>query len=60
MRYASTWKPFLLATTPEDAVTRYRSIADGGIRYIIVETLDAADEGTIPSFAAQVTPRVAR
>jgi alkanesulfonate monooxygenase SsuD/methylene tetrahydromethanopterin reductase-like flavin-dependent oxidoreductase (luciferase family) len=59
-RYAGPWKPFLLATTPEDAVTHYRSIIDAGIRYIIVETLDAADEETIRLFAEQVMPRVAR
>jgi hypothetical protein len=41
-------------------MTRYRSIADARIRYIIIATLNAADEETIRLFAAQVTTRVAR
>jgi alkanesulfonate monooxygenase SsuD/methylene tetrahydromethanopterin reductase-like flavin-dependent oxidoreductase (luciferase family) len=58
-RFAGTWRNFVLAATPDEAVARYRALAAAGIQYFIVETVDASDEETIRLFADAVMPRVA-
>lgn len=47
-----------VATTPAGAVAYYQALADAGMQYFVVQTLDAADEETIRLLAAEVAPRV--
>lgn len=57
-RYSGSWANFVLAGTPRDAVSYYQALADAGIQYFVVETLDAADEETIRLLAEQVVPEI--
>lgn len=45
-RFTGDWAGFTFAGTPEQAVGHYRSLAEVGIQYFIVQTLDAGDEET--------------
>lgn len=47
-----------VATTPDGAVAYYQALADAGMRYFVVQTLDAGDEETIRLLAEGVAPRV--
>jgi alkanesulfonate monooxygenase SsuD/methylene tetrahydromethanopterin reductase-like flavin-dependent oxidoreductase (luciferase family) len=57
-RYSGPWRNFVVAGTPTEAVTFFQGLADAGVEYFIVETLDAADTETIRLLAEQVVPRV--
>ncbi|MDP9364665.1 MAG: LLM class flavin-dependent oxidoreductase, partial [Chloroflexota bacterium] len=47
-----------VATTPDGAVAYYRALAEAGMRYFVVQTLDAGDEETIRLLAEEVAPRL--
>ncbi|CAA9566059.1 MAG: hypothetical protein AVDCRST_MAG19-2273 [uncultured Thermomicrobiales bacterium] len=47
-----------VATTPGGAVAYYQALADAGMQYFVVQSLDAADEETIRLLAEEVAPRV--
>lgn len=47
-----------VATTPAGAVAYYQALADAGIGYFVVQTLDAADDETIRLLATEVAPHV--
>ena len=47
-----------VATTPTGAVAYYQALADAGIQYFVVQSLDAADEETIHLLAEEVAPHV--
>ena len=47
-----------LATTPARAIAYYQALADVGINYFVIQTLDAADEETIRLLATEVAPFV--
>ncbi|MFN8476022.1 MAG: LLM class flavin-dependent oxidoreductase [Anaerolineae bacterium] len=57
-RYSGAWRDFVMAGTPDDIVAQYQALADAGIQYFIVETLDAADEETMRLLAERVVPHV--
>jgi len=59
-RYTGAWRNWVFAATPERAAAHFRSLAEAGIQYFVVETLDAADEETIQLLATEVIPRVVR
>lgn len=58
-RFSGPWSGFAVAATLDQAVSTYRSLAEAGIQYFLVETLDAADEETIRLLAERVVPQVA-
>ena len=47
-----------VATTPAGAIAFYQALADAGMQYFVVQSLDAADEETIHLLAREVAPRV--
>ncbi len=47
-----------VATTPAGAVAYYQALADAGMEYFVVQTLDAGDEETIRLLATEVAPNV--
>jgi len=47
-----------VATTPDGAVEYYRALAEAGMRFFVVQTLDAGDEETIRLLAEEVAPRL--
>ena len=47
-----------VATTPAGAIAYYQGLADAGIQYFVVQSLDAADEETIRLLAEEVAPHV--
>lgn len=47
-----------VATTPEGAIAYYQALADAGMQYFVVQTLDAGDEETIRLLATEVAPQV--
>jgi alkanesulfonate monooxygenase SsuD/methylene tetrahydromethanopterin reductase-like flavin-dependent oxidoreductase (luciferase family) len=47
-----------VATTPDGAVAYYQALADAGIQFFVVQTLDAADTETIRLLATEVAPGV--
>jgi alkanesulfonate monooxygenase SsuD/methylene tetrahydromethanopterin reductase-like flavin-dependent oxidoreductase (luciferase family) len=57
-RYAGPWRNFVVAGTPAEAIVFFQDLADAGIEYFIVETLDAADTETIRLLAVRVVPHV--
>lgn len=57
-RYSGPWRNFVVAGTPTDAVAFFQGLADAGVEYFIVETLDAADTETIRLLAERVVPHV--
>jgi alkanesulfonate monooxygenase SsuD/methylene tetrahydromethanopterin reductase-like flavin-dependent oxidoreductase (luciferase family) len=59
-RYTGAWRNWVFAATPERATAHFRALAEAGIQYFVVETLDAADEETIQLLATDVIPHVAR
>ncbi|HEX6737515.1 MAG TPA: LLM class flavin-dependent oxidoreductase [Vicinamibacteria bacterium] len=59
-RYSGPWRNFVVAGTPADAIGFFQGLADAGIEYFIVETLDAADVETIRLLAERVVPQVKR
>lgn len=59
-RYSGPWRSFVVAGTPEEAITYYRRLVEAGLQYFVVETLDAADEETIRLLAEKVIPEVKR
>jgi hypothetical protein len=59
-RYSGSWRSFVVAGTPEEAISYYRRLVEVGIQYFVVETLDATDEETIRLLAEKVIPVVKR
>jgi hypothetical protein len=59
-RYSGPWSSFVVAGTPEEAITYYRRWVEVGMQYLVVETLDAADEETIQLLVEKVVPAVKR
>lgn len=57
-RYHGAWRGFALGCTVEQAVDYYTQMADAGLQYFIVQTLDASDLETIGLLAQEVAPRV--
>src|SRR5262245_20081456 len=57
-RDSGPWRDFVLAATPERAVAHFGALVDAGVQYVIVETLDAADQETIRLLAERVVPRL--
>lgn len=47
-----------VATTPAGAIAYYQALAAAGIRYFVVQTLDAADDETIRLLATEVAPNI--
>jgi alkanesulfonate monooxygenase SsuD/methylene tetrahydromethanopterin reductase-like flavin-dependent oxidoreductase (luciferase family) len=57
-RYNGPWRDFVFAGTPERATAHFAELIDAGVQYVIVETLDAADQETIRLLAERVVPRL--
>jgi len=47
-----------VAATPDGAVAYYQALADAGIQFFVVQTLDAADLETVRLLATEVAPRL--
>ncbi len=47
-----------VALTPDAAVAYYQALADVGMQYFVIQTLDASDTETIRLLATEVAPRV--
>jgi hypothetical protein len=47
-----------VATSPEGAAVHYQRLVAAGMRYFVIQTLDAADTETIELLAREVIPRV--
>lgn len=57
-RFSGPWAGFAVAATVEQAIATYREMANTGIQYFVVETLDADDEETMRLLAERVIPEV--
>jgi alkanesulfonate monooxygenase SsuD/methylene tetrahydromethanopterin reductase-like flavin-dependent oxidoreductase (luciferase family) len=57
-RYSGPWHDFVMAATPERAVAHFGALVEAGVQYVIVETLDAADQETMRLLAERVVPRL--
>ena len=57
-RYSGPWRDFVMAATPERAIAHFGALIEAGVQYLIVETLDAADQETIRLLAERVVPRL--
>jgi len=49
----------VVAGTPEQIISYFQSSADAGMRYVVVQIVDADDEGTIRLLAEAVAPGLA-
>ena len=47
-----------VAADPDGAVAYFQTLADAGVQYFVVQSLDAADEETFRLLAREVAPRV--
>jgi alkanesulfonate monooxygenase SsuD/methylene tetrahydromethanopterin reductase-like flavin-dependent oxidoreductase (luciferase family) len=56
-RYSGPWSGFALPLTVDAAVAYYRSLAEAGVQYFVVGSLDATDEETF-HLLAEVARRV--
>ena len=55
-RYTGPWRDFVFAATPDRALAHFGALVEAGVQYVIVETLDAADQETIRLLAERVLP----
>jgi len=54
-----TWRQAVVAGTPEQIISYFQSSADAGMRYFVVQIVDADDEETIRLLAEAVAPGLA-